>query len=203
MYTFYYLPGTCSLGIHALLNELGVEFKSIHRDDAKDFTTLNPSNKVPLLVDGDTVIFEGVAIAIYLMEKHNSPMLPKDLKARANALKWMTFANASLHPAYGRVFFALMKLEGEPQKVLVEKAIPIVESLWEQVDAQLAKTKFICGDKPTVADFFLATYANWGPSYGFDVKLGANVKRLVKEVANMPSFKAALQAEKIEHKLAA
>jgi len=37
------------------------------------------------------IITEGAAIVLYLLEKHNSPMLPADLHQKADCLRWLMF----------------------------------------------------------------------------------------------------------------
>jgi glutathione S-transferase len=122
MYTLYYLPGACSLAIHALINELGQEVKlenvSVPQGEPRspEFLKVNPRGQVPVLVDGDLVLREGGAIINYLLDKHNSNMLPKSQPERAQSLEWLMFANATLHPAYARIFFINRIIKDENAK---------------------------------------------------------------------------------------
>ena len=207
MYTLYYLPGACSLAIHALINELGQEVKlenvSVPQGEPRspEFLKVNPRGQVPVLVDGDLVLREGGAIINYLLDKHNSNMLPKSQPERAQSLEWLMFANATLHPAYARIFFINRIIKDENAKEeAINAGIEQINKLWAEVDQQLAKTKYTCGDQITGADILLTVIANWIGYLPKPVQLGDNTKRMLKEIINRPAFKKALSEEKIEYK---
>ena len=90
MYTLYTIPGSCSSGITVLLEKLQLEYTAVKREDVPNYSDLVPTNQVPALnlPDGQ-VITEGAAIVLYLLEKHNSPMLPTDLSQKAEFLRWL------------------------------------------------------------------------------------------------------------------
>ena len=209
MYTLYYSPGACSMAVHVVLNELNqpvdlkkVDLQAQPRD--AEFLKANPRGQVPTLVEDGHAMREGGAIIAYLLDKHNSPMLPKTGRARANALEWLMFANASMHPAYGKGFFIMKNVSDAAQKdALFKVAIDGINKLWADVDAQLAKTPYVCGNDISAADILLTVIANWGGYFPAKPIFGNNVKRLLKEVSSRPSYQKALKAENVEYKAAA
>ncbi|MDE3016038.1 MAG: glutathione S-transferase family protein [Pseudomonadota bacterium] len=210
MYTLYYSPGACSMAPHVLLNELNVPFQTqktdVHHGDGQkpEFLKLNPRGQIPVLVEDDFVIREGAAIMIYLMDKHQSPLLPKSGKERAAALEWLCFGNASLHPAYGKVFFILRNITDKAaQEQAFKAALAQINKLWAEVDARLAKNKYLCGNNFTAADILLTVIANWGITWPAQATIGPNVKRLIKEVSQRPAYQKALKTEEVEYKAAA
>ena len=208
MYQLYYAPGTCSMAIHIILNELNqpVELKKVDLSAPRpaEFLKVNPRGAVPALIDDGHVIREGGAIISYLLDKHNSPMLPKNGKERATALEWLMFANATMHPAYARGFFILKNVSDAAQKdALMKVAIESVEKLWVEVDERLAKQPYVCGNECTAADILLAVIANWGAYFPAPIKLGDNVKRMLREVTKRPAYQKALATEGVEYKAAA
>ncbi len=203
------MPGACSMAIHAVLNELGQEVKlenvRVPEGQARnpEFLKINPRGQVPVLVEEDgNPIREGGAIIAYLLDKHNSPLMPKSGKARAKALEWLMFANATMHPAYSRIFFTMRNISDQNAKEQIFAVTAAqINKLWAEVDEQLAKTKYICGAEISAADILLTVIANWGVGmFPFEIKLGENVKRMLKEVTARPSFKAALEREGVEYK---
>jgi len=210
MTTLYYSPGACSMAPHVLLNELNVpvELKKIEiskgEGQSPEFLKINPRGQVPVLVDDGQVIREGVAILVHLMEKHNSPLLPKSGKERTEALEWLCFANASLHPAYGKAFFINKSAPDNAKEVLFKTAFAQINKLWAELDARLANHKYICGDQVTAADILVTVIANWGAYFPpGSVTQGANVKRLLKEISQRPAYQKALKEEAVEYKAAA
>lgn len=204
-YKLYYSPGACSMAIHVILNELGVPFEAINqKDKLKDpeFLRLNPRGQVPLLVVDGEPIKEGAAIITYLLDTHDKEgkLMPASGLPRAKALEWLMWCNATLHPACSKLFWLPKttldeKVKAELNKIFVTQ----LQSLWDEADARLAKTKYLAGDKPTAADILMAVIANWG----LPVTQGANVKRVLKDISQRPAYQKALKAEQVEYKAAA
>jgi len=203
------MAGACSLAVHVALNEMKQEFDLINvrvkdgeQRDAQ-FLKDNPRGQVPTLVDNGLVIREGAAILLYLIEKHKSNLLPESGKDRAQALEWLMFANATLHPTYSRVFFALRAIKDKSaQDLVLNPTVERINALWAEVDEQLAKTKYIAGNQMTIADILLAVIANWGIGmFPFEIKRGENLKRMIKDVTSRESFKKALASEGAEYKV--
>ena len=61
---------------------------------------LNPYAKVPVLIDGDGVVYESAIVNEYLEERYPAPrLLPSDNAKRAQARIWIDFFNTRIHPA--------------------------------------------------------------------------------------------------------
>ena len=108
--TFYEFGPTRSLRVRWTLQELGVPFNAVtvnllagdHRKP--EFLQLNPAGKIPVLVDGDTVLTESVAIALYLAEKYpDRNLLPTDLRERAELDRWLLFTVTELEQPLWRM----------------------------------------------------------------------------------------------------
>lgn len=208
MYTLYSSPGSCSLAVHAVLHELGVPFEvkkiSLAKGEnrAPEFLKLNPRGSVPVLVDGGHVIREGGAILIYLLDKHQSVLLPSTGTTRGTALEWLMFCNATLHPQFGRLF-GLKKVEDQHVADYVKKeTIERLNTLWQEVEERLQKNVYLAGDDCTVGDILLTVIANWSANFP-EIKLGANTKKLLAKVIARPAFQRALEAEEVQYKAAA
>lgn len=200
-YKLFYKPGACSMAVHVILNELNVPFEAIKQDDLKApaFVKLNPRGQVPLLVVDGEPVKEGAAIITYLLDTHANDLLPQSGIARAKALEWLMWCNATLHPACGRMFWLSKQELDEGAKAAFSKLLLAqVQSLWDEADARLAKTKYLAGDQITAGDILLAVIANWGVGTP-----GANVKRVLKDVIVRPAYQKALAAEQVEYKAVA
>ncbi len=211
MYTLYYSPGTCSMAIHVVLNEINTAFELspviLANGDHKkpEYLKINPRGAVPALKDGDSVILEGAAILLHLADKHKLALLPASGMARTKAIEWLMFANATMHPAYARAFFVNKNCADEKAKQeLLTVACAQINALWADVEKTLATQPYVCGEECTLADILLTVIANWGgylPSNS--VVLGEHCKQLFKRVINRPSYQKALVTEQVEYKAAA
>jgi glutathione S-transferase len=74
------------------------------KNKSKELLERNPYGKVPVLEDGDAVIYESAIIDEYLEEKYPAvPLMPKDPYHRARARIWIDFANTRLQAAAGNI----------------------------------------------------------------------------------------------------
>jgi glutathione S-transferase len=200
MYTLYYSPGACSLAIHVALNEIGADFKLENtsimdgKNRSDEFLKVNPRGQVPVLTDDNKVIREGAAILIYLLEKHNSDLLPKEI----SALEWLMFCNATLHPAYSRVFFLMRNLKENDanRDHLFEVAVSQINKLWADVEERLASNEYIAGSSLTIADILLTVIYGWSIKMPKSVFIGEKTSVLINKIKSLPSFQKAVLAEK-------
>lgn len=196
MYTLYFIPSACSLATHAILNELDQESILVHKLEADRFETLNPVGTVPVLVDGDKVINEGVAIILYLLNKHKNNLIPESGDARQRAIENMMFANATMHPAYGRLFFAQANVtDPTVRQQIFDSAAVAINKLWQVVEAKLEQMPFLGGQDISPADILLAVYSRWGDFFPVDIVLGPNSRRMVDAVLKRDSMQRAIQRE--------
>ncbi|THD64097.1 glutathione S-transferase family protein [Phenylobacterium sp.] len=104
--TLYHSRASRAFAAYWMLEELGVPFKvklvDITKGEQKhpDYLKLNPAGKVPTLTDGEVVVSENPAIAIYLADRYGyGALAPKiDDPKRGAYLKWMVFSTAVVDP---------------------------------------------------------------------------------------------------------
>lgn len=208
-YELYTKAGACSMAIHAVMNELGLNPK-IHLLEpgnganglkSPEYLKLNPRGNVPYIVEDGKGMGEGGAILTYLCDKEGK-LLPKSGHERAKALQWLMFANSTLHPAYGRTFWINSNLPEEQREAALKSARGQIQELWDYVENQLAQSggTYLCGAEPTAGDFLITTIANWNPQA---YKFGPKCKALFQSISARPSYQQALSSEKIEYKAAA
>ncbi len=214
----YYAPAACSLVAHVVANalNLNVDFKKVDFANpaaTPGFLQVNPYGSVPALEDGDLKMVECGAIVLHMLNKvPNNILTPKDPKDQSRALQWLFFGNATLHPAYGRVFFLLGQgTSSDPKvveaaKTMMPVAIKSVQEMWDRVEAHLGsqKTPFLAGKTMTPGDIFLAVAANWGTflkpmGVDLNINFGPKTKALIEKVINTKEFKATLKQEGIEY----
>jgi len=96
----------------------------------------NPYGKVPVLEDGDAVIYESAIIDEYLEEKYpQTPLMSRDPAARARARIWIDYCNTRLQRAGG--FIA--------HDYKVEQSKAEVKEYLETLNREMASRDFIAG----------------------------------------------------------
>jgi glutathione S-transferase len=109
MLTLYFSSGASSMAPHIALHEIGVAFEARPISLAKreqrtpEYLAVNPEGKVPtLLIDGRPLT-EVAGILFYLAKRFPAAgLLPDDIEGEAQAVSWMSFIAATLHPARAR-----------------------------------------------------------------------------------------------------
>jgi glutathione S-transferase len=110
MLTLYFAPGASSMAPHIALHEIGVAFESrpisFARKEQREptFLAINPEGKVPTLVIDGRRLTEVAGILFYLAKRFpEANLLPAgDIEAEAQAVSWMSFIAAAVHPARRR-----------------------------------------------------------------------------------------------------
>ena len=102
----YHHPFSRAAGVLWPLEEVGVPYELKYVDFSKgeqkspELVALNAMGKIPVLVDGDTVVTEGAAIALYLADRYASGKLAPaiDDPRRGTYLRWTLFAPSVIEP---------------------------------------------------------------------------------------------------------
>jgi glutathione S-transferase len=124
------------------------------------YLALNPNGLIPVLVDGDFVLWESNSICRYLAAQAGSaPLLPAEPRARAQVEQWMDWQAGELNNSWRVAFMALVR--GQPA---TPEALEAGIASWNRhmgmLDAQLAKTgAHVCGAAFTLADVVLGLSA--------------------------------------------
>ena len=98
---------------------------------------LNPYGKVPVLVDGNAVIYESAIINEYLEEKYPQvPLMPNDPVQRSRARIWIDYCNTRLQAAAGYI----------AHDHEVEKSKERLRGYLETLDKEMRERQFIAGE---------------------------------------------------------
>lgn len=201
MYTLYYSQGACSVVTQVVLNELDQAYNLINVNQQDNFKLINPIGAVPVLNNGETNLTEGAAILLYLLDKHPNTLLAKQGPAHQKGVQNIMFANATMHPAYGRLFFLSQHIQDETVKLqALNSAAAEINRLWQAIEDELAQQNalggsFLGGPTPSAADIMLTVYASWGVYFPVEIQLGVNTKRMMDAVIDMPSYQRVLATE--------
>jgi glutathione S-transferase len=148
------------LNMQAELIPCGSGFAPI---DTAEFRQLNPNALVPVLQDGDFVLWESNSICRYLVRKHGHPtLLGSDLQQMAKVEQWMDWQACELNPAWRYAFMALVRQHPD---FTDPTAIGQSAQQWQHklhiLDTALAQTgPYICGADFTLADIVLGLSLN-------------------------------------------
>jgi glutathione S-transferase len=170
----YEFGPTRSIRVRWTLQELGVDFEPISVNLAAgehrrpEFLKLNPTGKIPVLVDGQLVLTESVAIVKYLAEKYpDRGLLPISILDRAEVDRWLLFTATELEQPLWRI---TRHSSLYPVNERIPADVPLASREFKEMAAigeqHLQHRQFVVGDHVTVADFVLAYTLDWANEIG-------------------------------------
>ena len=159
-----------------MLEEMGLPYelikKSTRPEDLQSsaYLRLNPNARIPTLVDGSVVIWESMAINLYLAQKYDGPLHFTKPEVLGLAAQWSFWAmlemealllellmHRAMLPEFGRD-----PSYAERDELLLKKPLGML-------DAALAARSYLAGDEFTVADLTVASILAWGKMSKLDL----------------------------------
>ena len=174
MIQLHYDPGTAAMVPHILLEEIGVPYERVlveratqaHKQAA--YLRLNPNGLIPVLVDGDLVLYETAAIALHLCDTHREAQLvpPLGSAERAHFYKWLIWLTNTVQATLIMYFYPERWVdEGNAAAALQVKshAERKVAGLLDQLDAEMARhgQAWFGGEQYSALDPFVFTMCRW------------------------------------------
>jgi glutathione S-transferase len=203
MLELHYHPSNASMAPHLLLEELGLPFelKLVDRDrrahKSPDYLRLNPNGLIPVLVDGELVLYEAAAICLHLVDTHPQAGLVPTVGTpqRAHFYKWLAWLTNTLQAAL-IIYFYPERWADSPEAVAQVKAHAEakVGAMLAQLDAELARHggPWLLGDTFSAVDAYALMLCRWTrgfarPARGLP-KLGPYLQRVLARPATQRVF---------------
>lgn len=155
------------------------------------YLKLNPTGKVPTLVDGGTVVWESNSILRYVANKVGTPLYPSDPGARSEIERWMDWQLASLNAPYVAIFKESKKPEGERAPTFAADAKELREHL-AMLNGQMAGRSWIAGGSMSLADICLGPIIHRCLDFPIDVSGLDQLQAWRTGIAGRAAFKKAV-----------
>jgi glutathione S-transferase len=173
-----------------------------------EYLALNPNGRLPTLEDGGFVLWESMAINLYLAKKYGpggagEALAPRDLEEEALATQWSFWVVTELEKPLLRVTLARMKLpEDSPEGRYFRERVPRdpdgeaaaereLERPMKVLDGVLADRQYLVGERFTVADLDVASVLAWARPARLDLTRWPNVAGWLARCLGRPAFRAA------------
>ncbi len=200
----YYMAGACSLVPHTALEWTGVAYdaQAMKLADTKtpEYLALNPQGAVPLLVDGEFVLPQNVAILSYLDEKFPNANLfgSRTAQGRATAMRWLTFLNGDVHKAFVPLFHLPAYVQDEGFKADMQNhARSEILRMLAQANTRL-ETQDYLAENISVADVYLYVLLRWCKGLKIDYSELTNLEPFYQRIGENAGVKAVLAQEGLQ-----
>jgi glutathione S-transferase len=207
----YFAPGACSFVPHALLETAGAPFEPVlvklHKGEnyTPEYKAINPRSQVPVLVDGDEVITQIVAIVSLLDQRFpQCQFLPREPLARTRVLETLAWMNNTVHPTFTHVFMPHKFVESKEAQAEVKAFnARLYGSMLAEIEAmaQGAADKgvpYLGGEQFGPLDAYALTLLRWGGFAGHDPQGFPALWSLVQRVAQLPAVARAIERERLQ-----
>ncbi|MCY3885865.1 MAG: glutathione S-transferase family protein [Gammaproteobacteria bacterium] len=132
-----------------------------NQEDKEFLMTMNPMGKVPVIDDEGFVLFESMAINLYLAKKHDF-LAPRTLEQEARALQWSFWAMTAVDSQLLDYLKFKLGIMGVQKNEL--QAVKVLETLarpFSALNSVLTGTTYLLGDEFSVADLNVASVFMW------------------------------------------
>ncbi len=208
MLTLHYHPGNANLAPHMLLEEIGVPYRlelvdranQAHKSGA--YLKLNPNGLIPVLVDGDLVLYETAAICLHLADTHPHAKLvpPLGTAARAHFYKrliWLTNTMQAMliHYFYGERLVDAGNAGATAQ--IKAHAEASVGGMLDQLDAELAAhgQPWLLGSEFSAVDPYALMLCRWTRGFARPARALPHLAPYLEHVLARPAVQRCFEQE--------
>ncbi len=176
------------------LEEIGLDYEHVPVDFVKgvkeaSYLALNPNGRIPTLVDGSFVLFEGLAINLYLARKYDGGLQPASEEDQARALQWSMWGLTELEPNFMEMVihnFMLPEAKRDSRRIKyarsnLKRPLNVLENL-------LADRPHVLGEAFTIADLNVAGVLGVGIFGGYEYTEFPNVSRFLASCTARPAY---------------
>lgn len=172
MLQLHYYPSTAAMVPHIVLEEIGVPFERVLVDRTRDahkspaYLKLNPNGLIPVLTDGELVLYETAAIVLHLCDTHPGARLapPVGTPARGEFYKWIAWCGNTLQPTLGAWFYPerwVAEGNAEGAKEVKAQAFAKIQGMLDQLDGLVARGPWALGAEYSALDAYVFTLCRW------------------------------------------
>ena len=206
MLHLHYYPGNASMTPHMLLEELGVPYTLLYVDrtvqahKAADYLKLNPNGLIPVLVDGDLVLYETAAICLHLADTHPQAALapPLGTPERAHFYKWLAWLTNTLQAALIIYFYPERWADDAAAIAQVRAHAEVsIGRMLDQLDAQFAQHRapFLLGPKFSAVDPYAFMLCRWTRGLGRPARSLPHLAPFLERMLSRPAVQRTIEQE--------
>ena len=197
-YKLYYAAGTASMGVRVLLEEIGAPYELIQTTTDRqtprpaEQLKVNPNGWVPVLLWGESAMYECAAINIFLCDRHAEANLAPAIDApeRGLYLQTLVYFSSSVQTAFQLDYHAhRFANTPEDEPGVQRRGCRRLKETWQVIDHQIGDNQWILGDQFSAADVYLFMLTTWlETSRGHpEIHEFPNVQRIADAVMLRPS----------------
>ncbi|MFC3163698.1 glutathione S-transferase family protein [Ciceribacter thiooxidans] len=154
------------------------------------FLELCPMGVIPAMEDDGLVLFESMAINLYLAKKHGGPLAPADLREDALMTQWSFFGATEIETNALKISTAAAEGRLESSKDEVEAVARLLKRPFAVLERHFSENDYLVGGRFTVADINLAEIVRYAQAHAPLFDAHPKLKAWLARCQSRAAFKA-------------
>ncbi len=200
-----------------LAGELGLNFKLVPVIQARrvedplaanapmntltpSFLAINPMGTIPCIEDDGMVLYESMAINLYLARKHGTAVAPADLAEDAQMMQWSFFAATEIETNALKISSTVSEglANTEAGQAVIEVAARLLRRPFKVLEQHLSENEYLVGNRFSVADINVAEVVRYAQAHTPLFEANPAVKSWLDRCQSRAAFKAMWSARDSE-----
>ena len=181
-----------------LMEEIGLDYELIPVDFRKgenwteDYLAINPNGKIPTLIDDDLVLYESMAINLYLAKQYGGSLYPDSPAQEALTNMWSYWVMTEVEYSLLTILLNTRLLPEEQRKPeRIERNLLVLEKPFSVLNDALEGKTFLIEETFCIADLNVAAVISWCRPARVNLKRWPNMKDWLERCISRPAFKKA------------
>ena len=195
----YGIAGSRAIRSLWAIEETGIDYQHVpvgFGEDSKaaEYLAINPNGRIPALEDGDLILFESMAINLYLAKTYGGSLYPDDPAAEALAIQWSVWGISEVEDLQIRIVVQKFFLsEADRDLGVIAEAEAGLARPFKVLDQHLDGRDWLVGNAFSIADLNLAGVMSLLQLAEVDVSGYANIERWINACTARPAYARAQQ----------
>jgi glutathione S-transferase len=175
-----------------MAEECGVPYEHVpthFQTDAKkeDYLRINPNGRIPAIDDDGVVVWESMAINLYLAKKYGKDLGPRNLAEEAATNQWSFWVMTEVEkPLLGALFARTGMMGVKKDDVEAVRLFGELKRPLDVLNTHLASRSWLVGERFTVADLNVASVLSWAQMGRFDLSPWPKVAAWLERCTSRP-----------------
>ncbi|PZU96743.1 MAG: glutathione S-transferase family protein [Pseudanabaena sp.] len=198
MKLYYFPPSPNTHKVHAVAIhlQLPIDLRLVDLQKGEqhhpEFVQLNPTGRVPVLQDGDFILWESTAIMQYLASQVPNSLWSEDPQIRADIMRWQSWQLAHWYSVCQPLQFenfvkSLLQL-GEPDPQIVQQASDRFHKEASVLNNHLANHEYLVNNTLTLADFSVASDLTYAIPARFPLENYHHIQAWYGRIEQLPAW---------------
>ncbi len=155
-----------------------------------EFLQMNPNGLLPVVTDGDNVIYDSAAILTYLAATYAEAWLPREPTDLAGVVRWLAFEQSEGRYGLARARAMVRKMPSPMAKLgTLDESQTIGTEALQILEQQLSQSRWLIGhDHPTIADIACYPYTAMSDQGGLPLDPYPSINRWLDAVRQLPGY---------------